>query len=65
MTRFDALLARYRANLEEQDRQVAALVASAAAHEGNVPNNHWQGRFRAEARLRAALAVCEAIEEGA
>ena len=58
----DQLIDRYRATLDAERSAEAAMIADVATHGGSMPNNAWQARWRAESRLRAALAVREAFE---
>lgn len=58
----DQLIDRYRAALDAERALETAMIADVAAHGGSMPNNAWQARWRAESRLRAALALRAAFE---
>lgn len=59
----ERVLERLRHQLDEEQAIERAALADAVLHKAPLAAPYWQGRFKAEQRVRAAEAVIVAISE--
>lgn len=57
------LLERYRQDYNAAKQAEDAAIHRALLDHTSMPGNYWQDRWRAEQKLRAALAVAETLAD--